>query len=96
MAPAQDRLLSFLREKTLARVLAIGAFLGLLFLFRHLWATLLFFVAFERTIRFFELKIHAKTGWPKKRIVLGLVLLFVLARVFAVGAAMRDDLEGTI
>ena len=93
MAPAQDRLLSFLREKTLARVLAIGAFLGLLFLFRHLWATLLFFVAFERTIRFFELKIHAKTGWPKKRIVLGLVVLFVLALAGAVTVGVLSGFE---
>lgn len=93
MAPAQDRLLSFLREKTLARVLAIGAFLGLLFLFRHLWATLLFFVAFERTIRFFELKIHAKTGWPKKRIVLGLVLLFVLGLAGAVTVGVLSGFE---
>mgnify|MGYP000951311042 FL=1 len=49
---AADRILRFFREKTAARVVTIAVFLGLLFLFRHQWATLVFFVSFERFFGF--------------------------------------------
>lgn len=79
MREEPDRLRALFREKTLARGVAIAAFLGVLFLFRHLWATLVFFVAFERSIRWIETKIHERTKWPKKRIVLAIVAAYVLA-----------------
>lgn len=85
MAHEPDRLRALFREKTLARFVAIAAFLGFLWAFRHLWATLLFFVAFERSIRWIEGHVHARTKWPNKRIVLGIVALYVLVFAALVG-----------
>ena len=42
----RDRLFELFRERTLSRLFAIGVFLGLLFLFRHLWALFIFFIAY--------------------------------------------------
>ena len=85
MPPEPDRLRSLFREKTIARFVAIVVFLGLLAAFRHLWATLLFFVAFERSIGWIEGHIHARTKWPKKQIVLGIVAMDLLTLVVIVG-----------
>lgn len=82
--PPRDRLLALFREPTLARLLALACFFGVLVLFRHLWATLLFFVAFERSIRWIELKVRARTGWPAKRVVLGIVAAYILSAAIAV------------
>jgi len=93
MAPEPDRLRSLFREKTLARFVAIVGFLGLLWGFRHLWATLLFFVAFERSIRFVETKIHERTKWPRKRIALGIVAAYVLTFAAIVAVSVMSGFE---
>ena len=45
-----DRVGQFFHERTPRRAIAIGFFLGLLFLFRHLLVLLVFFVVFERLL----------------------------------------------
>ncbi len=93
MREEPDRLRALFREKTLARGVAIAAFLGVLFLFRHLWATLLFFVAFERSIRWLEDHLHARTKWPRKRIVLAIVAMYVLTFGGVVGLSVLTGFE---
>jgi predicted PurR-regulated permease PerM len=47
----RDRVGEFLREKTPRRALSIAIFIALLVVFRHLLPLLVFFVAFERSLR---------------------------------------------
>jgi predicted PurR-regulated permease PerM len=47
----RDRIGEFLREKTPRRAIAIASFAALIVLFRHLLPLLVFFVAFERSLR---------------------------------------------
>jgi putative heme transporter len=68
-----DRVASFFSEKTPRRVVAIGIFVSLLYLFRHLAVLLVFFVAFERALGWASRTLAARTGWPKKYAVLGIV-----------------------
>jgi len=93
MREEPDRLRALFREKTLARGVAIVAFLGVLFLFRHLWATLVFFVAFERSIKWIEGKVHEKTSWPRKRIVLAIVAFYLLTFASVVGLSVMTGFE---
>ena len=93
MSSEPDRLKALFREKTLARVVAIAAFLGLLWVFRHLWATLLFFVAFERSIRWIEGFVFARTGWARKRIVLGVVASYLLVFATFVAVSVMTGFE---
>lgn len=79
-----DRVSSFLGEKTPRRALAIAAFVGVLYLFRHLAVLLVFFVAFERSLTWASRALAAKTKLPRKRCVL-LVLLGVLVVLGVVG-----------
>lgn len=74
----RDRLFELFRERTLSRLFAIGVFLGLLFLFRHLWALFIFFIAFERSFGFICTKVTKLTGWPRKRILIATLVLFLL------------------
>lgn len=79
-----DRVSSFLGEKTPRRALAIAAFVGALYLFRHLAVLLVFFVAFERSLTWATHALAARTKLPRKRCVL-LVLLGVLVVLGLVG-----------
>lgn len=94
MAPPTDRLGALFRERTFSRVFALACFGGLLYVFQHLWATLVFFVAFERFFGFVEGKVHARTKWPRKRIVAGVVAallaLFAVAVAFGVVSAFHE------
>jgi predicted PurR-regulated permease PerM len=83
-----DRIARLFGEQTFSRLFSIGAFLGLLFLFRHLWAVAVFFVAFERTFRFFAKHLAKVSKLKVKHARLAVVLGFVLslALVVAVGA----------
>jgi predicted PurR-regulated permease PerM len=89
---AADRILRFFREKTAARVVTIAVFLGLLFLFRHQWATLVFFVSFERFFGFSGKKLAKIVGIPKGRGV----LLAVLLTFAVIGAMIGFGVGGTV
>ncbi len=83
-----DRLRALFRERTLSRIVAISVFLGVLYLFRHLWATLVFFVAFERLIGWIERMIVGRTGWTRTRVVLGIVLALLATFAAVVTASV--------
>jgi predicted PurR-regulated permease PerM len=76
LAP-MDRVAGFLAEKTPRRFMAIAAFVGLLYLFRHLAILLVFFVTFERLLGWGSEKLARQTGIGRKRSVLLVVLGFV-------------------
>lgn len=83
-----DRVGAFLAEKTPRRVVALGVFLGALYLFRHLAILLVFFVTFERGLGFLAAQISQRAGIPRKRAlllsvagVLGVIALVVWAGV---------------
>jgi predicted PurR-regulated permease PerM len=91
-----DRVGSFLQERTPRRAIALGAFLGLVVLFRTLLILLVFFVIFERLLTFAAGKL-AERGMGRKWAV-GLVALLLLlvagaggyfAAVWGVHAAQR-------
>lgn len=79
-----DRVAAFLSEKTPRRFIAVAAFVGLLYVFRHLALLLVFFVTFERLLGWGARTIAARTGIPRKKAVLSLVL--VIATMLGVGA----------
>jgi predicted PurR-regulated permease PerM len=89
-----DRVASFLSEKTPRRIVAIGLFVALLYAFRHLAVLLLFFVTFERALGWSAGALARRTGWPKKRIVLGIaaavVALLGLLAWFGVARTVRS------
>ena len=74
-----DRVAAFLSEKTPRRLIAIAAFVGLLYLFRHLALLLVFFVAFERALGFGSRLLAKHTGLGHKKSLLLLVLAIVVA-----------------
>jgi predicted PurR-regulated permease PerM len=74
-----DRVASFFSERTPRRVLALGVFLALLWLFRSMALLLVFFVVFERGFGFLAAIVASRTKWPKKRALLALVAAFVSA-----------------
>jgi predicted PurR-regulated permease PerM len=78
-----DRVAAFLSEKTPRRFIALAAFVGLLFLFRHLALLLVFFVTFERLLGWGARRIAARTGIGRKKAVLALVA--VIAATVGVG-----------
>ena len=74
-----DRVAAFLSEKTPRRFLAIAAFVGVLYLFRHLALLLVFFVTFERALGAGSRLLATRTGVSRKKSLLLLVLAVVLA-----------------
>jgi predicted PurR-regulated permease PerM len=89
----RDRIGESLREKTPRRAMAIAIFVGLIVLFRHLLPLLVFFVAFERSLRaardffFARFKVH-KTITVLSLVSAGLLGIGVLAWLGA-GRAIR-------
>jgi predicted PurR-regulated permease PerM len=79
MTPQVDRILSLFRERTFSRVFAIALFLTLLFLFRHLAAVAVFFVAFERSFRFLAEHLNRRTKLSEKQARLFVLAVFLLA-----------------
>ncbi|AKU99720.1 hypothetical protein AKJ09_06384 [Labilithrix luteola] len=92
-----DRVANFLSEKTPRRFLAITAFLGGLYLFRHLALLLLFFVGFERLFGWGTRLLSARTGMKRKHAVFTVVgtflaITFALAW-FGIGKTIRTFTE---
>jgi predicted PurR-regulated permease PerM len=81
-----DRVASFFSERTPRRLLALTAFITVLYIFRHLALLLVFFVTFERALGFASRKLSGVTGVARKRCVL-LVLAAVLL-LLGIGAAL--------
>ena len=73
-----DRVADFTSQKTPRRIIALLAFVGLLYLFRHLALLLVFFVTFERALGWSARTLSARTGVPRKKCVL-LILAVVVA-----------------
>ncbi len=87
-----DRVAAFLSEKTPRRFIAIAAFIGVLYLFRHLALLLVFFVTFERALGFGSRLLARHTGiGPKKSL-----LLIVLGIVMALGGGAWLGIGKTI
>ncbi len=88
-----DRVAAFLSEKTPRRFLAIAAFVGVLYVFRHLALLLVFFVTFERALGAGSRLIEKRTRLSPKKSVLLLVLmavaLFGLGTWLGVGKTIR-------
>src|SRR3954469_22296333 len=81
-----DRVAAFLSEKTPRRFMAIAAFVGVLYLFRHLALLLVFFVTFERALGWGSRTIARHSGLPRKKSLL--VLLLAVVVLFGLGAWM--------
>src|SRR5690242_16294510 len=82
-----DRVAAFLSEKTPRRFMAIAAFLGVLYLFRHLALLLIFFVTFERALGWGSRAIAKHTGIARKKSVL--LLVFGLGAWAGIGKTIR-------
>lgn len=87
-----DRVAHFLAEKTPRRFLALASFTFVLYLFRHLALLLVFFVTFERALGWSSRTLAAKTGIPRKKSV----LLVVLAIVLGLGGTAYLGIDKTI
>ena len=74
-----DRVADFLSEKTPRRLLSLCAFVGILYVFRHLAILVVFFVSFERGITWCARHVAARTGLTRKKSV-----LVVLAAILVV------------
>jgi predicted PurR-regulated permease PerM len=79
-----DRVGNFLAERTPRRAIALGLFAAILIVFRKLLLLLVFFVAFERAMRFLSEQLARRMSMRRRTAVL-VVALVVLA--FLVGAA---------
>src|SRR5258706_10215499 len=79
-----DRVGDFFAERTPRRVVALGLFAALLVAFRHLLILLVFFVAFERAMRFLSEQLARRASMRRKTavVIVALVILAIL-----VGAA---------
>jgi predicted PurR-regulated permease PerM len=73
-----DAVADFFAQKTPRRVVALAAFLGVLYLFRHLAILLLFFVTFERALGWSAKTLAARTGLPRKKCVLIVLAVIVV------------------
>lgn len=92
-----DRVAAFMAERTPRRALALGAFLALLYAFRHLALLLVFFVTFERALTAASTALAARTRPTRKAWVLILTALLVAALAalawLGVGKAIRAVTE---
>lgn len=68
-----DRVANFFSEKTPRRFVALAAFVGVLYLFRHLALLLVFFVTFERALGYSSRLLAARTGIAKKKALFAVV-----------------------
>lgn len=88
-----DRVASFLAEKSPRRFMAIAAFLGVLYLFRHLALLLVFFVTFERALGWGSRALSRQTGLGRKKsvllLVLGALVLIGLGAWAGIGKTIR-------
>lgn len=92
-----DRVAAFMAERTPRRALALGAFLAILYTFRHLALLLVFFVTFERALTAASTALAARTRPSRKAWVLILTALLVAALAalawLGVGKAIRAVTE---
>lgn len=92
-----DRVATFFSERTPRRLLALAAFVGLLYTFRQLALLLVFFVTFERALGFSARKLSGVTGVGRKRCVLmvvgALLLLLGVGATLGVGKTLRTYAE---
>jgi predicted PurR-regulated permease PerM len=72
-----DRVGDFLREKTPRRIIALGAFVGLLVLFRELLILLVLFVAFERGLAAASSRLAGRLKCKRKYALFGIVALLL-------------------
>jgi predicted PurR-regulated permease PerM len=88
-----DRVGDFFAQRTPRRMLTLGLFFGLLYVFRHLAILLLFFVTFERALGFCARQLSTRTGLPRKKcllITLGVIVVVVTALAwFGIGKTVR-------
>ncbi len=88
-----DRVAAFMSEKTPRRFMALAAFVGVLYLFRHLGLLLIFFVTFERALGWGSRALAKQTGLTRKKsvllLVLGVVVLFGAGGWLGVGKTIR-------
>jgi predicted PurR-regulated permease PerM len=88
-----DRVADFLSQKTIRRLLAIAVFVGVLYLFRQLAILIVFFVSFERALRWSSRNLAARTGLSRKKSVLavlgGLLLAFGAVLWLGIGKTIR-------
>ncbi len=91
---AMDRVARFFSEKTPRRAVALLLFGGSLYVFRHLAVLFVFFVTFERALKWIANAVAARTGWPKKRIVLGttaaVVTVLAMLAWFGIARTVRS------
>ena len=80
-----DRVGAFFREQTPRRLLALALFIGFLVVFRKLLVLLVFFVAFERAMRFLSEELSRRAKVRRRTAVIA-VSLFMLALLLG-GAA---------
>lgn len=82
-----DRVAAFMSERPPRRALALGTFVLVLWLFRHLAILLVFFVAFERALGAASRLLAARTRLSHKASVLSVVLGFlaIVSGLFALG-----------
>lgn len=84
MTAPVDRVADFFAQRAPRRILTLGLFFGLLYVFRHLAILLLFFVTFERALGFCSREISKRLGIPRKK---GLLLTLVGILVLVTGLA---------
>jgi len=90
-----DRVAEVFAQKSIRRALALVAFLGLLYVFRHLAVLFVFFVVFERGLSFLSTKLAENSqGKLTKKKALGVVLVSILATVaglvwFGIGKTIK-------
>lgn len=91
--PVGDRVAEFFAQRTPRRILTLGLFFGLLYVFRHLAILLLFFVTFERALGFCARELAKRTGLTRKKCLL-ITLAVILVGVsglawFGIGKTIR-------
>lgn len=70
----EDRIARLLREKTISRGFAVLVFLGMLWLFRHLWPALVSFVLFEKGMGYLARRGQTLTGIPRKWLIVAMTV----------------------
>lgn len=74
-----DSVAAFFAQRTMRRLVALVAFVAILWVFRHLAILFVFFVAFERTLGWLAKKLAARAGLPKKKAFLAVLAASVIA-----------------
>ena len=88
-----DRVADFLSEKTPRRFLSLCAFVGTLYVFRHLAILVVFFVSFERSLTWCARHVATRAGLTRKKSVLvvlaGIVVVLGGLSWFGIGHSIR-------